>query len=301
MRKKIVILSLALAVILPAVAFHVVTAQSPDPNVVSEADLDLTPEMERWVEDRKLEPGVHIGEFGSIRLVLVTDGERPTAGYSLDIARVDSTGPAWIVEVSRQEPGPDEMVAEVITYPYALVGFRDTQEKPIRVRDAETGQPWAPEAALGTDSGRLVGRIDAMSVEIRPTGVPAEIDPKVFRLTEETARQLEDLGIHDGDLLLFQYKENQHGQKVIVRILSKMAGPDADQETLTGVFTGRADHSSIEMALGKGEGNGLEVLRLEETIAKSFDDYGIDEGDTVTVRFVLNAWGQKVVTEIVGR
>ncbi len=42
------------------------------------------------------------------------------------------------------EPSSNDMVSQVITYPYALVAVRDGEvEMPVRVIDLDTGEAWS--------------------------------------------------------------------------------------------------------------------------------------------------------------
>jgi len=95
------------------------------------------------------------------------------------------------------------------------------------LQDAATGQAWPVAAEAGgadveTDSGRFAGRIDTMSIEVRLSGVPEEIDPQVFRLSDALSKGFESHGIKEGESFLFRYTVNEHGQKVMVEIVSKL-------------------------------------------------------------------------------
>ena len=149
MKVRMFVTVLALGLFVSGVAWHV-TAQAPNPEVVWEQDLNLTPEIGEWVESRKMEPGIHIGEFDELRIVLVADGQRQTAGYELKITEVTKGDAGWLVQVERSEPGSDDMLAQVITYPHALVGIGGDQEIRIRVLDADTGEEWTPEGGAFT-------------------------------------------------------------------------------------------------------------------------------------------------------
>jgi len=59
--------------------------------------------------------------FSNSFILLVALGEKPTAGYSVEIGRVVREGQRLVVEVRAVEPSPDRMLATVITRPYALV------------------------------------------------------------------------------------------------------------------------------------------------------------------------------------
>ncbi len=106
------------------------------------------------------------------------------------------------------------------------MGLKGDREVPIRVQDAGTGRDWPAAAEADgpdarTDSGRFAGRIDMMSIEVRLSGVPEQIDPRVFRLSDALSESFESHGIREGEAFLFRYTANEHGQKVMVEIVSK--------------------------------------------------------------------------------
>jgi hypothetical protein len=91
-----------------------------------------------WVEGRIRESGVWVKRFGGHRLVLIAMGEKPTAGYGVVVEGAAASGDGWMVDVRFIEPGPDDIVAQVITYPYEVVRIA-ADDLGVRVRDV-TGQ-----------------------------------------------------------------------------------------------------------------------------------------------------------------
>jgi hypothetical protein len=225
MRTRVLLVAVILVALVAGIGWHV-TAQATDLDVLKERDIELTDEMLQWIEARRLTPGVHIGEFDGLRLVLISAGEKPTAGYVVKIDGITRSEHGWVIEARTTGPAGGDMVAQVITYPYALVGIKGNVELPIRVRDAAAGRDW-PTAEAGrsdvqTDSGRFAGRIDMMSIEVRVSGVPEEIDPHCFRLSDTMSARFDSFGLEEGDTFLFRYEVNEWGQKVIVEIVDKL-------------------------------------------------------------------------------
>ncbi|MDP2871658.1 MAG: protease complex subunit PrcB family protein [Bacillota bacterium] len=140
MRTRVLIVAVILATLVTGIAWRV-TAQAADPDVITEGDIQLTDEMRQWVEARKTIPGVHIGVFDGFRLVLISAGEKPTAGYAVTVENVTRNGQAWIIRARNTGPAGG-MVAQVITHPYALVGVKGDVELPIRVQDPASGRDW---------------------------------------------------------------------------------------------------------------------------------------------------------------
>ena len=71
----------------------------------------------QYAEGRKC-PAV---DFARSMVVAVFLGTRPTAGYAAEITRVERDGDTLVVTWREKKPGPDEMVAQMMTAPYLLV------------------------------------------------------------------------------------------------------------------------------------------------------------------------------------
>lgn len=60
--------------------------------------------------------------FTTTMLVGVFLGSRPTAGYGVDIVAVERAGDVLDVQYREQAPAPDTMRAQVLTFPFHVVG-----------------------------------------------------------------------------------------------------------------------------------------------------------------------------------
>lgn len=68
-------------------------------------------------------------------VVCVALGERPTAGYGIQIDRVERDGQRLIVEAHESKPPADAIVPQVITHPYVMaVTARADGEVELRMR-----------------------------------------------------------------------------------------------------------------------------------------------------------------------
>jgi hypothetical protein len=81
------------------------------------------PQIERMVHRRRLEEGaaVYVVEDGVY--IVVSRGEKPTGGYGIRVANVEEEedGSGFNVLVEYQDPKPGQLVAQVVTYPFAVV------------------------------------------------------------------------------------------------------------------------------------------------------------------------------------
>jgi hypothetical protein len=60
-------------------------------------------------------------DFSKSFILVIAMGEKPTAGYALEIGQVVREGSRLVVEVRSIEPDSERMQATVITRPYALI------------------------------------------------------------------------------------------------------------------------------------------------------------------------------------
>ncbi len=63
-------------------------------------------------------------------------GRRPTGGYAIEVNSVVQSGDELVVEISRREPGPGEIVTQALTSPYHVVWLElDNPEIAVRFLD----------------------------------------------------------------------------------------------------------------------------------------------------------------------
>ena len=73
--------------------------------------------------------GFSVNPYYSDKYVLITMGTVPTAGYEIQINRVEKKGDLWIIQSQFKRPDPDEIVAMVISYPAIIVKLPTTAEQ----------------------------------------------------------------------------------------------------------------------------------------------------------------------------
>ena len=88
--------------------------------------------------------GLRVPDSGEGTYVAVVWGEKPTGGYTVDFGSVSVKGVRLEIGVDLKDPPSDAMVAQALTYPYAVAVLRgvDLGEK---------------ELALVTQNGRELG------------------------------------------------------------------------------------------------------------------------------------------------
>jgi hypothetical protein len=60
-------------------------------------------------------------DFNAAVVVGVFAGSRQTAGYTIEITRIEKTGDSLVVVYREQGPGRDDMVAQMLTAPFHVV------------------------------------------------------------------------------------------------------------------------------------------------------------------------------------
>ncbi len=86
---------------------------------------DLSPEAAAWVATHGQRAYTGTMTINGATYAMISLGMRPTAGYGVVIRRVFQTEPEGVLIVywSEQTPGPGQVVAQVVTYPRAVLRF----------------------------------------------------------------------------------------------------------------------------------------------------------------------------------
>ena len=82
-------------------------------------------------------------DFGQSMVIAVFLGTRRTAGYTAEITAIDRQDEGLLVTWREQRPGPDDLVAQVVTAPFHIVRteihagpvrFQKSPDEPVRKR-----------------------------------------------------------------------------------------------------------------------------------------------------------------------
>ncbi|NLP31165.1 MAG: hypothetical protein GX363_08560 [Clostridiales bacterium] len=95
-----------------------------------------------------------------------------------------------------------------------LTACGSNQQDPLE--NEETQNP--EQAETMTDTGRYLGQVDNNFIEIKISGVPDEMDPLVFMLSENIKEQFETLDIIPEDNIKIEYYMDENNQYVITNI-----------------------------------------------------------------------------------
>lgn len=120
MMRKTVFVMILVAIILFVLACN----EAEEPDDVALPD-ELPTEVQSWIDAATNKFGGQSYVHEEILYLLVTYGEKPTGGYSVEITDIKEDDEKLIVTAHFTEPGEDEMVTQALTYPYDLAMLED--------------------------------------------------------------------------------------------------------------------------------------------------------------------------------
>jgi len=120
MMRKTVFVMILVAVILFVLACN----EADEPDDVALPD-ELPAGVQSWIDAATNKFGGQSYVHEEILYLLVTYGEKPTGGYSVEITDIKEDDGKLIVTAYFTEPGEDEMVTQALTYPYDLAMLED--------------------------------------------------------------------------------------------------------------------------------------------------------------------------------
>lgn len=85
-------------------------------------------EIVKYLEDNKTKETQQTMNINNRTYLIVTMGERPSAGYSLELQNLALKDGTLKAKVKYQKPGKDDITATVITYPSLVVETDDIYE-----------------------------------------------------------------------------------------------------------------------------------------------------------------------------
>lgn len=95
-------------------------------------------------QDLAAATGLNVSDVGEGTYIAVAWGKKPTGGYTVDFGSASVEGFRVTVSIELEQPPPDAMVAQAITYPYAAAFLRGVD-------------PGEKEFVFVTQNGREIG------------------------------------------------------------------------------------------------------------------------------------------------
>ena len=103
---------------------------------------EVPTEIKNWIENSKK---IFLGqayEYEDKLYILVTYGEKPTGGYTVEVVNIDDKPETLEITVKFSEPEPGQMVTQAITYPYDLKTINPTNKEVVFI--AEGSESYLP-------------------------------------------------------------------------------------------------------------------------------------------------------------
>lgn len=195
---------------------------------------NIPPNIKSIIESLKKKRGFAYFQEDEDTILFISMGEKNTAGYEIKVKSIEAVGDTVKVIVSEKTPGKDEIVAQVITYPYTIVrvegivkSFKVVNEK------GEEFNLLSSKNTIKTDdnkhvnvTGTYIGQIDNNSIEIDiadDLAIEGNDSPMAFRLSDEVKAYFDSESssfkdFKEGEQVIFSFIENDVGQKVITEI-----------------------------------------------------------------------------------
>ena len=86
---------------------------------------ELPAGVQGWIDNSIDTFGARTMEYEGVLYLLVTYGEKPTGGYTVEITDIAEEESRLIVTAHFEEPGADDIVTQALTYPYDLAMVED--------------------------------------------------------------------------------------------------------------------------------------------------------------------------------
>ncbi|RJX23689.1 MAG: protease complex subunit PrcB family protein [Dethiobacter sp.] len=186
--------------------------------IVEETD-SLPQDISGIIEHLKIHRGYFVFtpqdyDTGKDIYLLISSGEKPTGGYTIEVDSLIVQNGALKITVEERKPAKEDLVIQVLTYPFVVVKIFDSYENyniinKENIKFEEISSESIP--LIIEKSGKYVGQIDNNFIEI-------EVDGKAmsFMISQEFSPFLELL--NTGDNILFSYYENANGQLEITNL-----------------------------------------------------------------------------------
>lgn len=181
--------------------------------VINNAD-NLPDHLSHMIEAAKKDKGYIVYPEEGYSYVAVFMGEKSTAGYSVDIESAEDIEGSILIKVVENSPGEGEVVAQVISYPFAVIKVdSDIQSFIIQSFNAENpdAEAYGEIEMIKEADGVLTGQIDGNSIEIKVDG-----EFRAFRLDEQMKQRIDSF--EDGSNVRIVYYENEHGQLILMEL-----------------------------------------------------------------------------------
>lgn len=109
--------------------YEVLTQQSDGGGNIKFFEILTEPnEIAMLHSDPLLKDKMKQGDINNSNYVILNMGQKNTGGYLIDVEKVEETDSNIIITVKENNPAPDAMLMQVITYPYTVIKVNSKKE-----------------------------------------------------------------------------------------------------------------------------------------------------------------------------
>lgn len=109
--------------------YEILTVQSDGGGNIKFFEILSEPNEIKMLEnDPLLKDKMKQSDISNSNYVILNMGEKNSGGYSIGVEKVEETDKNIIITVKENNPSPDAMVTQVISYPYTVVRIHSKKE-----------------------------------------------------------------------------------------------------------------------------------------------------------------------------
>lgn len=113
--------------------YEVLTEQSDGGGNIKFFEILSEPNEIKMLEnDPLLKDKMKQSDISNSNYVILNMGEKNSGGYSIGVEKVEETDKNIIITIKENNPSPDAMVTQVISYPYTVVRIHSKKEIVIK-------------------------------------------------------------------------------------------------------------------------------------------------------------------------
>ncbi|ADL08714.1 protease complex subunit PrcB family protein [Thermosediminibacter oceani] len=174
----------------------------------------------KWYDEKKKIEGFHAFDGKGKKYILVSAGEKPTGGYSVEVLSVTGRQDDLYLQGRVKAPAKDQMVTQVITYPSVLISVPVDERQvtgELKTEELKVEKPEEPQKPEGHKALKgeavFLGQIDNNSIEVK------EGDTfQVYRLSPDIKDRFDSFNLKENDRIQFMYYVNEHNQRVMTEL-----------------------------------------------------------------------------------
>ncbi len=219
------------------------------------APLRLPEEIREWIDYSRGLLLAQAREYGEKVFLLVTYGERPTDGYSVEITDVVEQQDSVVVSVVFSAPGEDEEVVPTATYPYDIKQIEATELPVVFEASGDMfflpqlyGLDWLPPIVAGSEDIRILSPEPGASVdrEFTVQGIELVFEGAVsYRLLDSQGEELDSgiaVGGHGTEWGVFEIsltvpEEVPHGETITLTVYAQSPKDGSEESVVEMNFT----------------------------------------------------------------